>query len=314
MKNKREFKFKPLMTVLFILLCVYALSMILVLGWGFLTSLKHYSNFRADPVGFPDFSYWANSKIQGEDKWYSNYVFAWNNFEMKLSSSFFEGVFNPKRVTHRAEVGFFDALLNTLLYAGVSSVLATITPCIVGYMCSKYKNKFSTFINTLVVFVMVLPLFGTTPAMITLFRQIGVFDSHFGPWLTSCTFANMYFLIFYGAFEGLSDTYTEAAEIDGASQLRVLVSIAIPLVSKMIATSILLHFVSFWNDYSVSVVFLRTKPTLAYAVYYSIQHGFSGQVPKKLAALMMLAIPILILFIIFKNRLMGNISIGGIKE
>lgn len=312
MKKKKEFKFKPLMTVLFIFLCIYAISMIFVLGWGFCTSLKHIMNFRADPVGLPKFSYWANSKTES---WYSNYVFVWSKFSRVYSTSYFEGILNPVRVTHKVEVGILDALLNTILYAGVCSVLSTLTPCIVGYMCSKYKNKFSTFINTMVIFVMVLPLFGTTPAMITLFRQIGVFDSHFGPWLTSCTFANMYFLIFYGAFEGLSDTYTEAAEIDGASQFRVLISIAIPLVSKMIATSILLHFVGYWNDYSVSVVFLRTKPTLSFAVYQAINNvGIIGQVPRQVAALMMLAIPILILFIIFKDRLMGNISLGGIKE
>ncbi len=312
--NKKKIKINPLMAILFVVLLLYTVSILFVLGWGFMTSFKHFADFRTNPAGFPDFSFWRNSKIPGEDRFYSNYIFAWERFNMKLSATYYEGIINQRKVTHIRQVGFFDALLNTILYAGGCSILATLTPCIVGYMCSKYKNKFSRFVNVGVILIMVLPLFGTTPAMINLFRQLGIFDSFFGPWLTAISFTNMYYLIFYGAFEGLSDTYTEAAEIDGASQLKILVSIAIPLVSKLILTSILLHFVTYWNDYTVSVVFLRTKPTLAYAVYYATQHGFGGQVPKKIAALMMLAIPILILFVIFKDKLMGNISLGGIKE
>lgn len=316
MKTKRKFKIKinPLSAILFVILLAYAFSMLFTLLWGFMTSLKHFTNFRVDAVGFPDFSYWTNSTIEGEDKWYSNYVYAWKRFEFKLSITYFEGIFNPTRVSHRVTATFLSSLGNTLLYAGGSSVLITFTSCITAYMCSKYRNHFSKIVYAVVVFVLVLPLFGTTPAMITLLRQLRLYDSHIGMWITSISFANMYFLIFHASFQGVSDTYAEAAEIDGASQFRILVSIELPLVSKMIATSILLHFVTYWNDYNTSLLYLRTKPTLAYAVYRASQVSFGGQTPKKVAALMMLAMPVLILFVIFKDKFMGNVSLGGLKE
>ena len=136
-------------------------------------------------------------------------------------------------------------------------------------------------------------------------------------WLTGASFRSMYFLIFYGFFKDLPNTYNEAAEIDGASQFATMLRICIPLSAKMITTIILIQFVASWNNYTVPMIYMPTKPTLAYLIYYLIfvQTGsILTIVPRKVACLMCLAIPILILFIFLKDKLMGNISIGGIKE
>ena len=115
----------------------------------------------------------------------------------------------------------------------------------------------------------------------------------------------------------MPDTYAEAAEIDGASRYKVLCSIVIPLSIKIISTVWLLQFVHFWNDYQTPLLYMPTKPTLAYGIYYLCHETARGQlanVPTKAAGCMILAIPLICLFIAFKEKLMGNISMGGIKE
>lgn len=129
-------------------------------------------------------------------------------------------------------------------------------------------------------------------------------------------FGGMYFLVFYAFFETMPDTYSEAAEIDGANYYTILLRIILPLAGKMIATVFLIVFVNYWNDYQTALVHMPTHPTLAYGVYriaHEVSSGDLANIPTRISVCMMLAVPILIVFVIFKDKIMGNISIGGIK-
>ncbi len=316
MKKIDKKKVSVLAIILFVILAVYVVSMLFPLIWGLLTSIKHYNNFRTDPVGFPDFSYWAKSKIEGQTKWYNNYTYIFNEFELVLKSTFYEGLFVLRKVNNREDVTILSSILNTILCVGVTSLLSTLVPCVVAYLCCNYKYKFSKLIYSMVLITMTLPLFGTTPAMITLLRRLSLYDKFWGMWAMSASFGGAYFLVFYACFTSLSNSYSEAAEVDGASQLRIMISIIFPLVSKTISTIFVLVFVAQWNDYTTPMLYLPTKPTIAYSIFYitSRPELVGGEVPKTIAALMILAIPVILMFIVFKEKLMGNVSMGGIKE
>ena len=148
-KNKKK-KINILVSIIFVLLAVYVLSLLFPLLWGLMTSVKHYNNFRVDPVGFPDFSYWSNSKIEGQNHWYSNYAYIFNEFKLTLRTSYYKGIFVLERVTRESEVTLLSSLWNTVLTVGVSAILATMVPCIVAYLCYNYKYKFSKIIYALV--------------------------------------------------------------------------------------------------------------------------------------------------------------------
>ncbi|MBQ8658672.1 MAG: carbohydrate ABC transporter permease [Clostridia bacterium] len=315
--KKKRGKMSVFSIILLVILAVYVISLTIPLIWGLSTSLKnYYLDFRKNVLGFPDFSAWDKCTIKGEDVWYANYLTVIKNFDFKLRSVFYAGINSDELVTHESTVTIGTAILNTLLYAGIMSVLNALVPCVVGYLCAKYRFKISGVLYTVVVFAMAMPIYGSTPAIITLLRQLGLYDEFMGQWLMSATFANMYFLVFYAFFEGLSDSYLEAAEIDGASQFRVLTTIAIPLAKNTIFTVILIVFVALWNDYNAPILYLPTKPTLAYGIFWLQQRSpkIKSQVTLQVASLMILAIPILIVFIIFKDKLMGNLSLGGVKE
>ena len=317
MKKRESKKMTAFTTILCVILAVYAISLLVPLIWGLSTSLKHYYlDFRYNVLGFPNFDAWSKSTIEGETAWYSNYVTVINNFKFNLRSVFYAGARGDVLVTHESNVTILTALMNTMLYAGVMSVIGAFIPCIVGYMCAKYKFKFSGLIYAVVVFTMVMPLFGQAPSMITLLRKLNLYDEFLGQWLLSASFPNMYFLVFYAFYEGLSDAYLEAAEIDGASQFRIMTTICLPLAKNTIMTIILIIFVGLWNDYNSPILYLPTKPTLAFGVFWLQQHNsfIKSQVTLQVSSLMMLVAPILILFIIFKNRFMGNLSLGGVKE
>ncbi len=303
------------LTVVIFLLSVYSISMILTLGWGLLTSLKSSLDFQwmGNVIGLPD------PKLSKETLLFDNYKFVFENLVFTFKTTYYRG---SELVHSEVTSNFWSMLINTILYAGVGAFILAIVPCIVSYVCAKYRNKVSSLIYFLVVFTMAMPVVGTTAADLTLVRNMGLYNSFLGNWIQKFYFNSMYFLVFYAFFEGLSDAYIEAAEIDGASQARIMLAIALPLASKIIVTVTLIQFVTLWNDYQTIMLYMPTYPTLAYAVYeLSTGANSSGTKDPRLketvsviSSCMLLAIPTFTLFLVFRDKLMGNISMGGVKE
>ena len=78
----------------------------------------------------------------------------------------------------------------------------------------------------------------------------------------------------------------------------------------------LLQGIYFWNDFQTPLLYLPTYPTLAYWLYRftentKVELSF---VPVKAAGAMLLVVPIFILFAAFNKKMMGNLSLGGLKE
>ena len=294
-----------------ILLAVYAFAMIFLLGWGLLTSLKSRTDFlfAENVLGFPNLEYSREELLHFE-----NYKLIFENFNFTKKVVFYSG---NELITHESESNFFTLILNTFLYAGVGSFIAAIVPAVVAYTCVKYKFRFSKILYAVVLFVYIVPVVGNYPSAITVLRDLGLYDSFGGNFIQKFSFTGMYFFVYWAFYESLSDTYSEAAEIDGASQIGILTSIILPLSIKIISSVWLILFVQHWNDYQTPMLYLPTKPTLSYGVYYMTQINHSGkltQTPTKIAGCMLLALPILVIFIFLKDKLMGNVSMGGVKE
>ena len=283
------------------------------------TSFKHFVDFEVmkNVVGLPDLGAWEEfaGLEPGYDHVFANYVILIENFRFEKHIVYYVGFINERKTDHWADAGILECLINTMLYCAGCCILPTFMSLLYGYLCAKYRYKFSTFLYLFEIFTMVMPIVGTMPAMITLTRQLGFYDEFYGHWIRQCIINGTYFLIFYAFYSGLSDTYIEAAEIDGASQLRVIISIIIPLARTTLSTVMVMMFVTAWNDYNTPLIYLPTHPTIAYGFFYmSSAMTRYDRVPIRVASLMCLCLPILVAFIILKNKLMGNVSMGGIKE
>ena len=310
MKKKRVFD-RIFITFVCVLLCVYAVSLIFLLGWGLLTSLKSRIDFMfmQNVLGLPSMEYSADEFLK-----LSNYRLIFENFKFSKKIIYYS---QNNLITHQSELDFMGLLLNTLLYAGVGSLISAFVPAIVAYVCVKYTFRMSKIIYAVVLFAYIVPVVGNYPSVITVLRGLNIYDTFIGNYIQKFNFTGMYFFVFWAFFAGLSDTYSEAAEIDGASQARIMVSIIFPLSIKIISSVMLILFVQFWNDYQTPMLYLPTKPTLAYGVYYIVHIKNSGELantPTKIAGCMLLALPILLMFIFLNEKLMGNISMGGLKE
>ena len=290
-------RLSPMKVILFIVLALYVISMMLPLLWGLFTSLKSQSEFRADVLAPPKGWPW-------EWQW-SNFPYVLSNFRVEVTNLDGEMLY----------VGMSGQIINTLLYAGVGGFLATFIPCLTAYLTAKLPCKLSSAVNIIVVVTMILPIVGAYPSEIRLLRAMNLYDNIVGSWLQKANFLGLYYLVFFAAFRGLDKAYTEAAYMDGARETRVMFRIAFPLVKTVFLTVFLIKFIEFWNDYQTPLLYLPSHPTLAYGIFdlsNSRQSGMST-VPMRMTGCIILVVPILTLFLIFKNKLMGNISMGGVK-
>ena len=126
----------------------------------------------------------------------------------------------------------------------------------------------------------------------------------------------MYFLVFHATLGAFPKDYEEAAEIDGASNFSVLIKIMWPLSITTYSTVLLLTFIAQWNDYTTPMLFMPAVPTIAYGLrtFDASSNNDITNGPTRMAACLLGAVPTLTLFIIFHDRLLNNISIGGVKE
>ena len=295
-KVKRNTKIS--FVVLFVILLIYTVSLLTPLLWTVLTSFKN-----AD-----DWS-WALSQ---KDAWgvvwtkkfeFSNYVEAYNNFYVE-------------RVRNGLTYSFYitDMFVNSLLYAGGCGLVATVTPCLAAYLSARYRYKFGKIAYTVVLVTMAIPIVGSLPSEIRMVNNIGLFDNILGLYVLKANFLGMYFLIFYAQFKMIPYDFTSAAEIDGASELRIMLQVIWPLAIGTITTVFLLNFINFWNDYQIPMIYWDSHPVAAFGMFeYSRKTGKVAATPKKLAGILIMAVPILIVFGIFNKKIMSNMSIGGIK-
>ena len=230
-----------------VFLTIYALALLFLLGWGLLTSLKSRTDFlfAENILGLPSLKY---SK---DELWrLANYKLILDNFDFTKKVVFYAG---DTLITHESKSNFFTLILNTFLYAGVGSLIAAMVPAVVAYTCVKYKFRFSKILYAVVLFVYIVPVVGNYPSSITVLRNLRLYDTFGGNYIQKFSFTGMYFFVYWAFYESLSDTYSEAAEMDGASQFRILISIILPLSIKIISSVWLILFVQQWNDYQTPI-------------------------------------------------------------
>ncbi len=326
-KHRIHNKINPYSIFFGVALTIFSLVLLFVVLWGFMSTFKDYGALDSAPLALPNL-YNNNKYGTGNEDYWAYGLFM--NYEVVLNCLAYEPTIaryflgwnlsepvNLYLVNNFPEPGvgiWLWFIWNSIWQCFAGTVLPMMMCAIVGYTCAKYKYKFSGFVYSIVVFTMVLPVVGTQPVTIALLQRIRFYDDPVGFLIWNCNFASMYFMIFFAYYQGLSDSYFEAAEIDGASQFRCLTQIAIPLAKTIFSATFVVHFIDTWTNYGTSMVYLPSHPNLAYGIHYNTVVVTRFDSAQKMTSLYMMALPAAVFFAVFRKQLMGNISIGGIKE
>ena len=276
------------------LLVIYSLGLIALLLWAVNTSLKTDDNYFLDQLGLT--KTWS----------FPNYVNSFKAMRVQVNA---RG--GGKRYAY-----FWEMFLNSVLYAGGAAFFQTFTTALVAYLTSRYHNWVSKVIHNTVIVTMLIPVVGSLASTLQMAVNLHIYDQLWGMYILKIGFNNIYYLIFYAAFSRIPDDYTEAAYLEGASHWRIFSRVMLPIQMPLVGVVFLLLFIGYWNDYQVPLLFIPDYPTLAVGLFQFLNNDTTTQmasVPYKVTGGVLVLIPLLILFLIFKKQLMANIDDGGIK-
>lgn len=285
-KNKQLTPFAIIATVF---LTIYSLTLVLPLCWAVFSSLK---------IGNGDFI---------------NTVFAWPKKGLHFSN-WISALADMKTKTDSGrEVYLYEMFFYSIIYSVSTGLISEFSRSACAYVAARYKHLgWTKFVHTLVIILMVVSFPSNLATTIGFYKLTGMYDNLFLVCIMSFGFTGTSFLYFYAAYSGVSREYSEAAEIDGANQFTIMIKIMMPMVKNIFIALFILNFIATWNDYSTSLVYLQSYPMVAYGLYL-YQNDTNATIPLKLASCALVIMPTLAVFIIFRNRIVSNISIGGLK-
>lgn len=278
----------------FIFLFAYAVSLIFPILWSLMTSFKGNIDYLMDGFGWP-------KKFHFE-----NYKTIFNYFKAPAEMS--------NGLTKKVGIGVM--LVNSLWYALGTSIVSSLASFLVAYGVARFRFKICDIIYTVVILQMIIPTVGTLPSELRIAQSLGLYNTVHGMLFMKSYVTGLYFLSFYATLRVIPKDYAEAAYLDGAGNFRVMTSIMLPMASGVFSTIILLSFIAFWNDYQTPLIYMPSYPTLAFGLYYYVNGAFdyeTSSVPMKLGGCMLMAIPLLAIFVVFQKKLLGNVSLGGLK-
>ena len=296
-RKRRKKNLTAVTTVIFSLLLIYIISIMLLYFWAFGASLKTNGQFRKDIVGWVPGWPW---------EW------SWGNYPRALK----EIRVNVMRNGRPMDVYFGTMLFNSVLYTLGGTLVNNITTWLVAFLITRFSRyKISKILFTLNIALMTIPVLGTLPASLAIYKALGWYDNYSFIIFNNIAFTGVN-LLYYAAFiKGLGNEYYEAAYIDGAGNFTCMLKIAFPLTASMFAVLFLLGAITRWNDYMTMLIWMPNYPTLAYGIYKT---GVSSATklsfpPLQISFCVVLMLPMLALFFLFQDAIMGNLRLGALK-
>jgi multiple sugar transport system permease protein len=185
-----------------------------------------------------------------------------------------------------------------------------------GYALARLHFRGRNVIFAGLVAVMAVPNVVLLIPKFLVLNQLSIYDSYIGLIVPLMADAAGVFIM-KGFFESIPVAVEEAARIDGAGTLRLFWSVVLPMAQPALVTIIILSFQGSWNELAHFIVAAQnpalTPLTKGVATLASGSLGSGTQYPLKLAAAMIMTIPVAIMFFIFQKRIM-NQSEGAVKE
>ena len=212
-------------------------------------------------------------------------------------------------------------IVNTIIMSLGNLVVSIVVCGFGGYVLSKMKPKGTKLIFTLVVWTMMMPgQIRLVPNYMTYLHfpfgfdfgvGVNLLDTFWPMWLGAGadTFS---VLLFKNAFDGLSNSYVEAAKVDGCSNYGIFFKIMLPLVTPIICFQAIGILSGAWSNFFTPMLVLDKNVVVPLAIF-RLKSDFNIQMNTYFMALVIASIPPFLIFVIFQKQIIGGVNIGGVK-
>ena len=206
-------------------------------------------------------------------------------------------------------------LLNTVFFAVVTTALMVVVITLSAYAFARMEFRGKNLLFTLFLSLMMIPtelVVITNYATITGLELRNTFTGLILPSVTSV----FYIYLLKENFEQVPDELDRAAKVDGTSDFKYLWKVMLPICRPTLVTIIILKVIECWNSY-VWPRLITDNPNY-FLVSNGIQeireNGFGREnIPAMMAAVVVISVPLILLFFLFRKKIMAGVSRGGIK-
>jgi cellobiose transport system permease protein len=212
-----------------------------------------------------------------------------------------------------SNVDMGKALLNSLIVSGCVAAGTVMFSTLAGFAFAKLRFRFRNLLLGLTIGTMMVPYqLGIVPLFL-LMTKLGWSDHLEAVIFPTLVSAFGVFFMRQYLLNALPDELVEAGRVDGASSLRIFISVVLPIARPAMAVLGMLTFMASWNDFFWPIVVLTSdNPT----VQVAIDNLGSGYVPDEsiiMAGTLLGTLPVLAVFVILGRQIVGGIMQGAVK-
>ena len=267
--------------ITYIFLSLWAVIVLFPFYWMVITSLKSYSAYNAEYV--PSFIT-LHPTLE-------NYVNAFT------------------------QVPLGRYLLNTLIFTVITTAIMTAVAVLAAFAFARLKFRGKNIVFALFLSLMMLP-----NELVVITNFVTITNAHlrntFPGLILPSVMSVLFVYLLKENFEMVPDNLYLAAKVDGTSDLKYLLRVLVPICRPTIITIIILKVIECWNAYVWPR--LITDDPAYFLVSNGIQelreNGFGREnIPAMMAAVVVISIPLIVLFLIFRNKIMAGVLRGGTK-
>lgn len=205
--------------------------------------------------------------------------------------------------------------LNTVIFTMATTALMMVVITLAAFAFARLNFKGRDIVFTIFLALMMLPSELVVITNFVTITDLGLRNTFTGLILPSVT-SVFYIYLLRENFAQIPDEMYYAARVDGASDFRYLMRVMIPICKPTIVTVIILKVIECWNSYVWPR--LITDDRNYFLVSNGIQeireNGFGREnIPAMMAAVVVISVPLIVLFLIFRKKIMAGVSRGGTK-
>lgn len=271
-----------LRTAIYFLLILGAAILVFPYIWMVLTSLK--DDYEAMSLTL---------KLFPEEKWhFANYKEIWT------------------------VVPLIRGVMNTLIVEVSVIAIGTFVSSLAAFSFAKLKLRAKNFWLLFLMSGMMVPYAALMMPQFRAFYALNMFDTLW-PLILPGFFGNvsmMFFLIQY--MKGISNSFFEAAKLDGAGYMRMFLSIMLPMIKTAIAAQVIFWFIGIWNDYFAPAIYLKSYETMTLQPMMArINSNNSGgtNLPLIMAGSVLSSIPMFVIYVTCQKFFIESLAISGVK-
>jgi multiple sugar transport system permease protein len=214
-----------------------------------------------------------------------------------------------------ADAAFMRALRNTIVVAGLTTLLALATGACAAYAFARFDFPLKRALFLSIFLLRMVPAFTLAIPLFVIMRAVGLIDTIAALVLTHTILVlPVSILIMRTFFESLPVAFEEAAMVDGATRFQAMVRVVLPLSTPALTVAAVMSMISSWNDYLFGLLFTLSRARTLMVAIADVEGVFYVDYPLIVARGMIGLIPPVVAALAFQRYLLRGLTGGAMTQ